>query len=148
MAIEKSIYSRTTVPEGRTVTPPPISRSYRGISTVGNTSGSFSLYDLALIKQDIVNHFHIRQGEKLENPTFGTIIWDVIFEPLTEELKAAITENVTEIINYDPRVQVENVIVSTYESGIQIECELTYLNYSISESLRFKFDQDNNIITS
>lgn len=147
MAIEKSLYSRTVVPESIKPYTAPLSRSYRGISTVGDNSGSFALYDLALIKQDLINHFHIRQGERLENPEFGTIIWDLLFDPLTEELKSLIVQNVTDIVNYDPRVKVENIVVSTYESGIQIECELTYLPYSISESLRFKFDKDNNILS-
>ncbi len=36
--------------------------------------------------------------------------------------------------------------VDTYESGIQIQCELTYLDYSISEFLQFRFDRQNNIL--
>jgi phage baseplate assembly protein W len=93
-----------------------------------------------------LNHFHIRQGEKLENPEFGTIIWDALFEPLTEDMKQAIIQNVTEIVNYDPRVQVNSVTVDTYESGIQIECDLTYLPYNISENMRLKFDENNGLI--
>jgi phage baseplate assembly protein W len=147
MAIEKSLYNRTVIAETIRPYAPPLSRAYRGISTVGSSRGNFAMYDLALIKQDLINHFHIRQGEKLENPEFGTIIWDLLFDPLTDDLKNLIVQNVTEIINYDPRVSVENVVVSTYESGIQIECELTYLPYSIAESLRFKFDKDNNILS-
>ena len=100
------------------------------------------LYDLALIKQDILNHFHIRQGEKLSDPEFGTIIWDVLFDPLTEQLKEAIVENVTQIVNYDPRVQVTNVSIDQYESGLQIEIDLSYLPYNISENLRLQFDQN------
>jgi phage baseplate assembly protein W len=99
------------------------------------------LYDINLIKQDIINNFHIRQGEKLSDPEFGTIIWDVLFEPLTEELKNAIIENVSNIINYDPRVEVNSITVDNYESGIQIECSLVYLPYNISESMRLKFDE-------
>ena len=94
-----------------------------------------------MIKQDILNHFHIRQGERLQNPEFGTIIWDLLFEPLTEELKSAIIKNVEDIINYDPRVRADEIILTTYDSGIQIECTLTYMPYNISESLRFRFDQ-------
>lgn len=124
---------------------PVKSKRYKGISTIVNPK-TYTIYDLALIKQDIVNHFHIRQGEKLENPTFGTIIWDVLFEPLTETLKEAIIKNVTDIINYDPRVSVDSVIVDSYESGIQIECILTYLPYSISETLRLKFDESAGLI--
>jgi phage baseplate assembly protein W len=143
---EKSLYSRTVIPSNRQLSATPISRTYRGISTVGDPINGFSLYDISLIKQDIVNHFHIRQGEKLERPEFGCIIWDLLFDPLTENLKEAIAQNVTEIVNYDPRVKVDSIIVSQYESGIQIECELTYLPYNISEALRFRFDQENNLL--
>ena len=60
-------------------------KTYKGLSTVNPESNSVSLYDIALIKQDIINHFHIRQGEKLSDPRFGTIIWDMLFEPYTEQ---------------------------------------------------------------
>jgi phage baseplate assembly protein W len=142
---EKKLYKEVTVKSNKRPSAPVESRAYRGISTVNSNGTSFSLYDIALIKQDIINHFHIRVGEKLENPGFGTIIWDVLFEPMTSALKEAIANNVTEIINYDPRVQVDQVTVDTYESGIMIECVLTYLPYNISESMRMKFDEDNAI---
>jgi phage baseplate assembly protein W len=143
---EKSLFSRTILKGNQQESSPPSSKTYRGMSTVGNVSGSFALYDIGLIKQDLLNHFHIRQGERLENPEFGCIIWDLLFDPLTEGLKNAIAANVTEIVNYDPRVRVDSVVVSELDYGIQIECELTYLPYNISESLRFQFDQDNGIL--
>ena len=122
------------------------SRSYRGLSTVNPGRGTYNLYDIELIKQDIINNFYIRQGEKLENPAFGTIIWDVLFDPLTDDLRQAIAQNVTDIVNYDPRVNVNQINVSEYESGIQIECVLTYLPYSISEQMQLQFDQTNGIL--
>lgn len=144
--LEKNLYKRVKVAENTQGSQPPSSKAYRGISTVNPVEG-ITLYDIALIKQDIINHFHIRQGEKLENPEFGTIIWDVLYEPLTDVLKTAIAENVTEIVNYDPRVQVESVTVDTYESGIQIELEVSYLPYNISESMRLQFDEANGLIS-
>ena len=95
-SIEKDLYKRQHVGKKRVI--PPKSRFYRGTSTINKENSSFVLYDLALIKQDLINHFHIRQGEKLENPEFGTIIWDVLFEPLTENLKQAIQTDVTRIV--------------------------------------------------
>ena len=124
---------------------PVISKQYRGISTVANPK-SFKIYDINCIKQDIINHFYIRQGEKLENPEFGTIIWDVLFDPLTDSLKQAIIDNVQDIIDYDPRVTADQVVVNEYESGIQIECTLIYLDYSIAETMRLQFDQDNGLV--
>src|SRR6056300_489531 len=143
---EKKLYKEIQVKSNKRPSAPVQSRAYKGISTVNADNDSFNLYDIALIKQDIINHFHIRVGEKLENPSFGTIIWDVLFEPMTDSLKQAIANNVTAIINYDPRVQVEQVTVDTYESGIMIECTLTYLPYNISESMRMKFDEDSSIL--
>ena len=144
---EKRLYATTVIPgASSSAAEVPSSRIYRGMSTVGNPFNGFSLFDIDLIKQDIINHFHIRQGEKLSDPSFGCIIWDLLFDPLTPDLKDAIAKNVSEIVNYDPRVNADNITVSEYGQGIQVECELTYLPHNISESLRFRFDQDNNIL--
>jgi phage baseplate assembly protein W len=129
--------------KGQPVSP----QMYKGFSTVSTSTENFGLYDLELIKQDIVNHFHVRQGERLMLPTFGTIIWDLLFEPLTNQVKDLIIQNVNEIINYDPRVKAENVIVTQYESGIQIECTLTYMPYNISQSMQYQFDQSNGLLS-
>lgn len=124
---------------------PIVSRTYRGFSTTNPEASSYSLYDLALIKQDIINHFHIRKGEKLENPEFGTIIWDMLFEPLTEQAKQLIANDVTDIVNSDPRVAVNQTVVTQLEYGIQIETTLTYVTYNIQETLQFEFDRRNSI---
>jgi phage baseplate assembly protein W len=145
MAIQK-LYDKLVIKGNNPKAQPPLPRTYRGFSTISTDSESYSLYDLDLIKQDILNHFHVRQGERLMNPGFGTIIWDVIFEPLTENLKNLIIKNVESIVNYDPRVKVNNISVTAYESGIQIECDLIYLPYNISDAMRFKFDQNNGLI--
>tara|TARA_B100001250_G_C19266923_1_gene557392 strand:+ start:70 stop:516 length:447 start_codon:yes stop_codon:yes gene_type:complete len=143
---EKTLYKQIEVKSNTKHKVPPTQRSYKGISTANPNNTSFTLHDIALIKQDIINHFHISQGEKLENPEFGTIIWDAIHEPLTDDLKEAIGKNVTDIVNYDPRVQVNDVVVTAYESGLQVECDLTYLPYNITESMRMKFDEEAGLI--
>ena len=143
---EKTLYKQIEVKSNTKHKVPPTQRSYKGISTANPDNTSFTLHNIALIKQDIINHFHITQGEKLENPEFGTIIWDAIHEPLTDDLKEAIGKNVTDIVNYDPRVQVNDVVVTAYESGLQVECDLTYLPYNITESMRMKFDEEAGLI--
>jgi phage baseplate assembly protein W len=146
MSANPKLYEKITLPGVRTQQNVPGTKTYKGFSTISEDATSFALYDLALIKQDILNHFHIRQGEKLNDPTFGTVIWDVIFEPLTEELKQLVAKNVEDIINYDPRVRADQVIITQYESGLQIECRLTYLPYYIQESIQLKFDQANGLV--
>ena len=121
-------------------------KTYKGFSTINTTSENFGLFDFDLIKQDLLNHFNIRQGERLMNPTFGTIIWDLLFEPLTADIKYAITQNVNTIINYDPRIVADEVIVTAYDSGIQIECMLTYRPYNIRQALQLRFDSANGLL--
>ncbi len=138
---EKKLYKDVVVAKGTLRTALPTQRAYRGISTVNNDNTKFGLFDIGLIKQDIINHFHISKGEKLENPNFGTIIWDVIQDPLTSELEEAIEQDVLDIINNDPRVNATTVQIVPFESGLQIEVELEYLTYNVSEKLRLTFDE-------
>ena len=118
------------------------SRVYRGISTVDPQRTNVLLYDIELIKQDLLNHFHVRQGELLSDPNFGTIIWDILHEPMTPTLRNLIIDNVNDIIQNDPRITIDNVVVDEYESGIQIECNLLYLPYNIQESMQLNFDKN------
>jgi phage baseplate assembly protein W len=120
---------------------------YRGFSTVGRNK-KFRLTDLELVKQDLINHFHIRKGEKLMNPNFGTIIWNVLHEPLTEELKSVIIQDVNAVVSYDPRVAVDNVIITEYEQGLQLEIEVRYLQTNQLTQLLLQFDQQSNNLTA
>ena len=122
------------------------SKMYKGFSTLSSDTENFKLYDFALIKQDLLNHFHIRQGERLMDPSFGSIIWDLLFEPMTPQLQDLIIQNVNQIVNHDPRIFVSDIIVTQYESGIQIECVLNYLLYNISEQMTLQFDQKNGLL--
>jgi phage baseplate assembly protein W len=147
MSSNSNLYDKIKLPAVRTLDNTS-SKIYKGFSTVNQSSENFSLFDFELIKQDIINHFHVRQGEKLMDPLFGTIIWDMLYEPLTDEVKYVITENVNTIINYDPRVIASRVTVTSYESGIQIECTLTYRLYNIQQELQLRFDQNNGLLVA
>jgi len=119
---------------------------YRGFSTVGRTR-KFRLVDFELIKQDLINHFHIRKGEKLMNPNFGTIIWNVLHEPLTDDLRSVITSDIKAIASYDPRLGIDNVIITEYEYGIQVELELRYIQTNQSSVMNLRFDSQRNNVT-
>jgi len=113
---------------------------YKGFSTIGR-SKHFRLVDFELVKQDLTNYFNIRKGEKLMNPDFGTIIWDTIFEPLNENTKATIMADVKRIVGYDPRLAAQDVIVTEYDRGIQIELDLVYVQSNQRSKLQLQFDQ-------
>lgn len=115
---------------------------YNGYSTINaGISHKVRLTDSELIKQDLINHFNIRRGEKLMNPDFGTIIWDSLFEPMTEQLKNQIIEDVTRVAKSDPRLVVESIMVDSYDNGILLELRLIYANTNEVENLRLVFDK-------
>jgi phage baseplate assembly protein W len=120
---------------------------YRGFSTINQTK-KFRLTEFDLIKQDLMNHFNIHKGEKLMNPNFGTIIWNVIHDPLTDELKDIILTDIKTIINSDPRISVDNVIITEYLQGIQIELELRYVITNQTDSLNLQFDNNAKTLTA
>jgi phage baseplate assembly protein W len=120
---------------------------YKGFSTVGRNK-KFRLTDFELIKQDIVNNFYIRKGEKLMNPSFGTIIWNILHEPFTEDLKTVITNDIKTIASYDPRVSFDRIVVTEYEQGIQIILELRYLLTDESSQLNLQFNSKTSTMTT
>ena len=120
---------------------------YRGFSTVGRTR-KFRLTDFELVKQDLINNFYIRKGEKLMNPDFGTIIWNVVHEPLTEDLKSVIVTDIKTIAGYDPRLSIDNVIVTEYDQGIQVELQLRYVLTDQTNVMNLQFDNQTQTITA
>lgn len=119
---------------------------YKGFSTY-NRFKKFRLTDFELVKQDLFNHFHIRKGEKLMNPNFGTLIWNILFEPFTDEIKNLIVKDVQSVVSYDPRISVDNITVTQYEYGLQIALELTYIPTNQTELLNFKFDKSSQSVS-
>lgn len=131
---------------GKTVTAVTSSSfRYKGFSSK-ETNNNFKLYDIGLVKQDLLNHFYIRRGEKLENPNFGTIIWDILFEQFTPDIKDLIVKDVEQIINYDPRIAVNAITIDSTDQGIRIEADVVYLPFNINERMTFDFDRANNIV--
>jgi phage baseplate assembly protein W len=74
------------------------------------------------------------------------VIWDMIFEQFTEDVKNMIAKDVEEIINYDPRIVVNEVQVDSTDQGIRIEANVTYIPFNINERMTFDFDKENSII--
>lgn len=119
--------------------------TYKGFNSK-ETSKNYKLYDIDLVKQDLINHFYIRKGEKLENPEFGTVIWDMLFEQFTEDVKNIIAKDVEDIINYDPRIAVNEVQIDTTDQGIRIQADIVYIPFNVNERMTFNFDKANSVI--
>ena len=115
--------------------------TFKGFSSRADKR-NFKLYDFECAKQDLLNRLSVRKGERVENPEFGTIIYDLLFEPFTEALKDAITEDITANLNADPRIGTEEITVVEADHGIAIQATLKYIPLDITEKLAFKFDEN------
>ena len=118
--------------------------TFKGFSSRAENS-NYKLYDFALIKQDLINRLSVRKGERVENPEFGTIIYDVLFERLTESVKQAVAEDITANLNADPRLQTEDITVSEFEHGISVQATIRFVPYNIVEKLTFSFDENSTL---
>jgi phage baseplate assembly protein W len=107
----------------------------------------FTLVDKALIRQDLLNAFNIRQGQLPGRPDFGTRIWDFLFENIGDELTNLINREVQRTAALDPRLQINNVYYYTRDNGILLEIELQYVTSLDSERLAIFFDQETRTAT-
>jgi phage baseplate assembly protein W len=129
-----------TPPKVANITTVQTSQFYKGFSTVDSSTG-VKLYDFELVKQDLLNQFNTRKGERLMNPEFGTIIWDLIYEPLTPDLRQKISEDIDRIIQSDPRVVPIFVNIVEQNYGFLIELTLQFVNTNQSENIVLNFDK-------
>ena len=118
------------------------SQFYRGFSTIDSTANDVRLYDNALIKQDILNQFQIRRGERVMMPKFGTVIWDMLYEPLTDTAKSLIQKDVTRICTSDPRVTCQQIDIVQSEYGFLLEITLIYVNSNQSDTIKLNFNKE------
>lgn len=106
----------------------PVYKSkFRGYSSIGTSFLSPVRYDLDLARQDLLNHFNTRKGERIMMPTFGSIVWDMLFEPLDDYTIGLLDADVRSIIKNDPRWQLQSVTITDGPNALYIEVIVTYL---------------------
>jgi len=114
---------------------------YRGFSSLDPASTGSKLYDLELIQQDIINHFNTKKGSRVMNPAFGSAIWDLIMEPLTEQTRDALQADVTNVCNSDPRVTPTQIDLTEYPNGYVLELTLLLNGTDQTANMKLTFDQ-------
>lgn len=103
-------------------------RTFKGFSTVDKTWGNFKLYDLDLVKRDLLNEIYTRKGERLMAPEFGCVVWDVLFDPMTEDTVQIIRDDLVRIIGKDPRIELKDLQV-TEDFDTQTIKLVIFINY-------------------
>jgi phage baseplate assembly protein W len=113
---------------------------YKGFSSFEfQNTKSFRLIDIELVKLDLLNHIFTRRGERVMMPTFGTIVPDLVFEPLDEETIDQLEDELLIVFDYDPRVQLlELDIVPNFDIGaLTVGALLDYVELNTTELFDF-----------
>lgn len=98
--------------------------------------------DLELVKMDLLNHIFTKKGERVMMPTFGTMIPEMAFEPLDGETISIVREEVTRVVNYDPRVELLDIQVSPdYDrNSLYVSASLFYIELGLTDNLELNIE--------
>lgn len=116
---------------------------YIGFSTVGRTRPPYTMTDIELVKQDIMNTFQTRRGERVMRPNYGTIIYDLLMDPMDEITEEAVVEDVRNILRGEPRVEIVDIELRVMEEVLRIDVVLNFAPHNIVEKLFIEYDRRN-----
>jgi phage baseplate assembly protein W len=110
-----------------------------GISLPFNVPGLFNTTYTTTdqVKSNLKNLLLTRIGERFMQPTFGTRLLDVVFEPSDDEFKQQVDDAIRQPINYWlPYVQIETIETITYADNTEqdhvVNISLTYSSTGFS----------------
>lgn len=116
---------------------------YTGFSTkaMQETKKSFLVRNMECVKADLLNHIYTIPGERVMNPEFGTRISMLAFEPLDEQTVDIVREDLTKVINYDPRVSLIDMAIMPLpdNSAIIAYVDLLYIELNAQDTIRLDF---------
>ena len=75
-------------------------------------------------------------------PNFGSVIWDMLYEPLDETNKDIIVDDCKDIIASDPRVELQDIYVVESENGLRIDVGINVLPYNKSAQMLLEFERE------
>lgn len=114
-----------------------------GFSTIDRKRPPYTLENLELAKADLMNVFRTQKGERVMRPDFGTVIFDLLFEPFDEETKSAVVEDAVDIIDEDPRFTLVSIDVRELEHTLRLDIMLNYVPLDEVSTLQIEYDRQN-----
>ena len=71
----------------------------------------------------------------------------MLFEPLDEISQQTISQDISRIVSYDPRLRVSEVAVNQEENGFLIQLTLVYVPTNQVDTLILNFDRNSQSLT-
>lgn len=123
-----------------------LKKIFTGFDTQNRSRPNTKTQDIDLVKRDLMNHFLTRRGERLMRPEYGSIIWDLLFEPFDELIRDTIISDAERIIASDSRVELQNIDVIEVDHGIRINIALLFHPYNALSTFSVDFDKRNSVV--
>ena len=117
--------------------------TYVGYSTIEQDAINTTLTDRDLALRDLLNHFYTRRGERVMNPEFGSILHDLVFDPLDARTEILAEQDVVRIIDSDPRWQFVSLNLSKPEEHqLDIRVRVIYDDSDNEEELYLTYTSE------
>ena len=130
----------------RTVNPIQVSQTgvNNGITNPTVFGKKFKLVDEQLVIQDFINALNIRVGEKVGQPSYGTTLWDFVFEPNTADVSTALQNEIRRVAGLDSRININTIRAWQREEGILVEVQLSINPFNNPGDISIVFNPDTN----
>ena len=112
---------------------------FRGFNTVDKNKAPFTLSDEELIKRDLLNHFYTRRGERFMRPNFGSMIHDIIMNPMDAMTESDVREDIERIIETDSRVRLDDIRMLVEDHTVRCEVDISFNVLRTSDKLYLEF---------
>lgn len=111
---------------------------YKGFSSHQfQENKQFRQTDLQLVKTDLIAHIFTSTRARVMMPEFGTLIPELLFEPLDEITTQIIEDELRKVFEFDPRVELLDfdLIVDANNNSVRAEVTLFYIELAETDLL-------------
>ena len=109
---------------------------YKGYSSFEfHKTKEFKVLDIELVKLDLLNHIFTPRGTRVMMATYGTTIPQLLFEPLDHEVMLVIEDELRDVFDADPRVNLITLDVRSDDEQQMLfaSAKLNYIELNVTE---------------
>jgi len=110
---------------------------YRGFSTIGLKGLDSRKFNIDLVRDDLLNQFNTRLGERVGRPGFGSIIHDLLFDLSDPRTEGLVIADAQRIMNEDPRLKTREITVDLDFDAHTLTLNITALLVEFDMNIQF-----------
>jgi phage baseplate assembly protein W len=107
----------------------------------------YTLVDSQLVVRDFINALNIRKGSKVGQPSYGSSIWDYVFDPNTADVQFQLENEIKRVARQDSRIILDYVKAFPKDNGILLEIQLAVAPFNQPMILNLYADGTNSTVS-